>query len=115
MHDIDTLISNAKPEYQPLLNHIRSLVRTAVPDATEQVGYNMPAFYYKGKYLVAYSAFKDHLSIFPGSAPVAALAEQLQPYVTGKGTIQFTPEDRPGDELITDIILHSKAVIDAKA
>ena len=112
MQDIDAYI--AKAEYQPLLTHIRQLVRSLMPGATEKISYGMPAFYYKGKYLVAYGAFKDHVSIFPGAAPIAELAEQLKPFETGKGTIQLTPEHLLGDELITDIVMHSKAAIDAR-
>ena len=43
-----------------------------------------------GQFLVSYAAFKNHYSLFPASeAVVEACGDELTPYLSGKGTIQF--------------------------
>jgi uncharacterized protein YdhG (YjbR/CyaY superfamily) len=44
---------------------------------------------------VSYAAFKDHCSLYPASEAVRnALGKQLEPYLSGKGTIRFRA-DKP--------------------
>lgn len=77
------------------LEKIRAVIRSAAPkEATEAISYGMPAFKYKGG-LLAYAAFKNHCSLFPMSmAVIAQFSEELKPFQTSKGTIQF-PLDKP--------------------
>ena len=75
------------------LERLRRTIKTAAPGATEAISYGMPAFKDQGRSLVAYAAFKDHCSLFPMStAVIEADREELGPYVSGKGTLRFTPE-----------------------
>lgn len=74
------------------LERIRQIVHKYYPDARETISYGMPAFKYDGKYLVAYWAFKDHMSIFPTSGPIEALGTKLVNYTISKDAIQFTME-----------------------
>ena len=77
------------------LAKVRSTIRSAAPkSAIEKISYGMPAFAYKGA-LVGYAAFKKHCSFFPmGSAVLDQFPEDVQPYRTAKGTLQF-PLDKP--------------------
>lgn len=93
------------------LERIRQLIKHHLPDVTEQISYGMPAFKYKSKYLIAYWAFKDHLSLFPGSEALAVFAKELGNHATSKGTVQFTLDDPISDELIVKMIdLRVKAI-----
>jgi uncharacterized protein YdhG (YjbR/CyaY superfamily) len=89
------------------LEHIQALIRQTVPDATEEISYGMPAFKYRGHYLIGYASFKDHLSLFPGGNPLDHLSEQLKPYKRAKGTIQFTLDNPIPDDLIIAIVKSS--------
>lgn len=75
---------------------LRATARAAAPDAIETIAYSMPALRsHDGQFLVSYAAYKRHYSLFPASgAVVAALGDELAPYLAGKGTIRF-PADRP--------------------
>jgi uncharacterized protein YdhG (YjbR/CyaY superfamily) len=86
----------ALPEDQrAALEKLRETIRTAAPEATETISYQMPTFKLRGRVLVYYAAFKDHCSLFPASeAVMEALGEELKPYFSGKGTLRFTP-DKP--------------------
>jgi uncharacterized protein YdhG (YjbR/CyaY superfamily) len=72
------------------LEGLRSTIRSALPDATEHVSYQMPAFKAEGRFVVWYAAFGDHYSLYPASEGVrASLGAQLERYLSGKGTIRF--------------------------
>lgn len=77
------------------LEKLRKHIRAALPEATEGIAWQMPAFRAHGRWLVGYAAFRDHCSLFPMSAGVVAnLAADLAGYTTTKGTIHFTA-DKP--------------------
>jgi uncharacterized protein YdhG (YjbR/CyaY superfamily) len=72
------------------LEELRSMIRSTLPDATEQISYQMPAFKAEGRFVVWYAAFGDHYSLYPASAGVqTALGARLEKYLSGKGTIRF--------------------------
>jgi uncharacterized protein YdhG (YjbR/CyaY superfamily) len=74
---------------------LRRTIRAAAPDATETIAYSMPAFRsHGGQFLVSFAAYKAHYSLFPASgAVVEALGQELEPYLSGKGTIRFPAAD----------------------
>lgn len=74
------------------LDKLRAQIRAAAPGAEEKISYGMPTFALHGS-LVAFGAFKNHLSFFPMSSTlIGRYTKELAGYVTAKGTIQFTPE-----------------------
>ena len=95
------------------LTRIRRLVRKLVPKAEESISYGIPAFKYKDKPLIYYAAFKDHLSVFPTSGPIAELENQLSEYKTGKGTISFTLAKPLPDSIIEKLVMVRVAQIDS--
>jgi uncharacterized protein YdhG (YjbR/CyaY superfamily) len=104
MSVVDVYISELPAPQQAELERIRRIVRKYYPEAREAISYGMPAFKYQGKYLVAYWAFKDHLSLFPTGGPVEALQAKLTDYSTSKGTIQFTLKKPLPETLIVEIL-----------
>ena len=89
---LDALPADRRAAFEQL----RQTINAAAPEATESIAYQMPALRsHGGQFLVSYAAFKNHYSLFPASeAVVAALGEELTPYLAGKGTIRF-PADKP--------------------
>jgi uncharacterized protein YdhG (YjbR/CyaY superfamily) len=90
---IDEYIKSFPPDIQQILERMRQTIRRAAPDATEAISYRMPAFKEKG-ILAWFAAFRDHVSFFPTASGVEAFENELKPYITGKGTVQF-PLDKP--------------------
>ncbi len=87
------------------LEDLRATIRAAAPEATETISYQMPAFKDHGRFLVSYAAFTDHCSLFPASDAVReALGDELEPYVSGKGTIRFRADDPIPARLVTRIV-----------
>jgi uncharacterized protein YdhG (YjbR/CyaY superfamily) len=101
---IDEYIAQFPPEIGVRLNTIRETIRSAAPDATEKISWQMPTFYLYGN-LIHFAAFKKHISIFPGEEGVAHFIDQLRELHYSKGGIQF-PNDAPLPlELVTKIVL----------
>lgn len=76
------------------LKKVREAIRSAAPPgAAEIISYKIPAFKYK-QVVIWYAAFRDHCSLFPSAAVIAALKHELRAYSTSKGTVQF-PIDKP--------------------
>ncbi len=96
---IDTYLQKVDQPQRQELERVRKLIVQTAPDAEECITYGMPGFKYMGKYLIAFAAFKDHMSIFPGTEVVEALTPKLGHHKLSRGTIQFTL-DKPLSEAI---------------
>jgi uncharacterized protein YdhG (YjbR/CyaY superfamily) len=114
MEEVDAYLQVVEPAKRTELERIRAIVRRACPDAAESISYGMPTFKYKGKPLVYYAAFKDHLSIFPTPGPSATLQDKLKDFATSKGTIKFTLEHNLSDGLVREIVQTRMVEIDSK-
>ena len=84
---------------------LRQAALDAAPNAEEYISYGMPALKLNGP-LVYYAAFKNHCSLFPGNARFIQenFQEELEGYVTTKGTIQFPNDQRLPITLIKRIV-----------
>lgn len=115
MSVIDDYLKSVPVRQRVELEKIVKLVRQLVPDTEETIAYGVPTFKHKGKNMLHFAAFKDHLSLFPGgSRPIAAFADQLKDYKTAKGTIQFTPEKPLPTPLLKELIIYCRNQIDSK-
>lgn len=101
---IDDYLNRFSGSEKAELEKIRSLVNKIVPEAKEVITYGMPGFKYKGKYLIAFSIFRDHLGLFPTSGPIETLKSKLTDFKTSKGGIQFTAEKPIPESIIKDIL-----------
>jgi uncharacterized protein YdhG (YjbR/CyaY superfamily) len=95
-HDADTaglLAVNAYLAALPsaqraALQRLRRTIRTVLPQATECISYQMPAFRHEGRVVVWMAAWKNHCAFYPGGG-VAAFQDRLGAYQVAKGTIRF--------------------------
>ncbi len=93
---VDEYLAELPDERRTVVEALRATINAAAPDATESIAYQMPALRsHGGQFLVSYAVFKNHYSLFPASdVVVAAIGDELTPYLAGKGTIRF-PASRP--------------------
>lgn len=108
---IDEYLDKIDAPQKTELQRVRSIIKKTVPEAEEVISYGMPVFKYKGRYLVGFSPFKAHMSLFPGSGAVEALKDKLAGYTVSKGTIQFTLDHPLPEPLIKEIVLNRLADI----
>jgi hypothetical protein len=94
---IAAYIAKAAPFARPILEHVRTLVHAAVPEATETIKWGMPFFECQRRPLAMMAAFKGHagLGILDGS-----------PMGKSEGMGQFgkltSVADLPDDTVLTD-------------
>jgi len=102
--EVDEFLNQFSESQRAELARIRHIVEQTVPDAQELISYGIPSFKYKGKYLVGYCAYKKHLSLFPGGAPLELLREKLRDFKLSAGTVQFTLERPIPEAVIRELI-----------
>lgn len=87
--DVDEYMASVPEAARTTLSKMRATIRSAVPpEATEVISYRMPAFRHNGV-LVWFAAFSEHCSLFPTAAIIEKFKNELKPFSTSKGTIQF--------------------------
>ena len=91
--DVDAYLAGVPKEVRATLVKLRRTIKTAAPMASEGISYQMPMYKHHGM-VIGFAAFKDHCSVFPGSAVMVAHQEELERYDTSKGTIRF-PAGKP--------------------
>jgi uncharacterized protein YdhG (YjbR/CyaY superfamily) len=91
---VEDYIRSCPEPVQAILERIRSAVHDAVPGSAERISYAMPTITVDGQSLVHFAAWKRHIGLYPLPQVDEALARELAPYDTGKGTARF-PLDRP--------------------
>jgi uncharacterized protein YdhG (YjbR/CyaY superfamily) len=101
---IDDYIAAVSPDVRPILEELRTLIQSTVPDATETISYQMPAFKL-GRTFIYFAAFKKHIGIYPPLKADKALEKDLRIYRNEKGNLRF-PLDQPMPyELIRRVVV----------
>jgi uncharacterized protein YdhG (YjbR/CyaY superfamily) len=90
---IDEYIDAAPEEAQKKMHELRAILKKVAPKAKETIKWGSPVFEEK-RILFAFSAFKTHLNFMPTRSALEPFKKELEGYVTGKDTIQFT-YDKP--------------------
>lgn len=102
---VEAYLAALPDDQRAVMDQLRGIIREAAPEAVEQISYGMPAFKTHGRFLVSYAAFKRHFSLFPASqAIIDALGDEITPFHTGKGTIQFTAERPLSADVLTRLV-----------
>jgi uncharacterized protein YdhG (YjbR/CyaY superfamily) len=98
---VEEYIAQLPPETRKVLKQLRALIKSNAPRVTERISYAIPTFELNGRYLIYLAGWKKHISLYPVTAAMLkAFKKELEPYQTGKGTLQF-PLDHP---MPTDLI-----------
>jgi uncharacterized protein YdhG (YjbR/CyaY superfamily) len=101
---VDDYLAGVSEPFRATLSHLRRVIREAAPDAVEGIGYGIPTYRLDGS-LVHFAAFKNHMSLFPGStAHLEVLRDELAGCRVSKGTIQFTADNPLSDALVIRIV-----------
>jgi uncharacterized protein YdhG (YjbR/CyaY superfamily) len=91
--DVDAWLARLAPEPRAALEKLRAQIHAAAPGVEEVIAYGQPTFKLHG-HLVAFGAFKKHLSLFPMSSALLKTLPEAAPFATSTGTMHFQP-DKP--------------------
>jgi uncharacterized protein YdhG (YjbR/CyaY superfamily) len=93
-NSIDEYIEGFPEETQKALKEICAAIKALVPNAEEYISYKMPAFKVNGEYFIHFSAWKNHIGMYPIPAGNEAFQKQIEPYRSAKSSLNF-PLDKP--------------------
>lgn len=113
--DHDSYIAAAAETFRPMLRHLRSLLREALPDAEEMTAYDMPGFRVDGTVVASYAAFKKQVGLYVLAPAVSDHAEEIAAagLRASKTGITFTPRKPVPDGLVTRLAQASRTHADA--
>lgn len=89
--DVDEYIAGSDEAARPILNELRNLITSAVPNVEEKISWGVPFYRYKGP-LGGYSVYKNHVSFGCGGSDLQHKDRdtlEKKGYKTGKKTIQI--------------------------
>lgn len=86
---IDEYIARFPAETREVLEELRTLIRTAAPEATETISYAIPTFDLNGRHLVHFAGYAGHVGFYPTPGGMEAFADELRAYRRAKGSVQF--------------------------
>ena len=102
--DVEAYLAAQPKAMRNALEHLRSIIKSAAPTATEVISYQIPTFKLQGS-LVAYAAFAKHCSFFVMSPPLMEqFAKELAPFNKAKATLHFTPEQPLPTTLVKKLV-----------
>ena len=103
--EVKAYLTALPPDQRAALQRLRETIRSVVPDAIEVISYGIPMFKLGKRGLVAYNASgKGGTLQVMSSAVLAAHAAELAGWRTGKGSIQFTPEEPLPEDLVAQLV-----------
>lgn len=103
-NNIDEYIAGFPKDTQQVLEQVRATIKKNAPEAQEKISYGMPTFTFKGKNLVHFAAFKNHLGFYATPTGHEAFKEELSRYKQGKGSVQFLLDEPMPLNLIARIV-----------
>lgn len=87
---VDEYISAFPEDTQAALRQLRGAIRKALPEATEVLSYNMPAYKLGDRPVVWFAGWKSYYSVYPlTSGLFDAFKDELGPYKASKSTLRF--------------------------
>jgi uncharacterized protein YdhG (YjbR/CyaY superfamily) len=107
--DVDSYIANSASEARPILEELRKVIKSTVPDVEEGISWGVPFYRYHGA-LAGFAAYKNHVSFGVGADVLQGNDRETlekKGYKTGKKTIQI----RFGQEVPTTAIEQILAAI----
>ena len=85
---VDEYMAAFPAETKTVLEELRALITAAAPGATERISYGCPTFTLNGN-LVHFAVHKRHIGFYPTPSAIETFQEELKPYKSSKGSVQF--------------------------
>jgi uncharacterized protein YdeI (YjbR/CyaY-like superfamily) len=112
---IDAYIARQADFARPILEHLRSTVHAACPEAEETLKWSMPHFLYKKQMLVGMAAFKAHATFGFWRAKEVLGETGAERDAMGQFGRLTSVADLPPDDVIHELIRKAMALTDAGA
>jgi len=102
---VEDYLASMTPERRAWIDDLRSTIQAVLPEATEEISYQIVAFKVNGKAIIWYAAFKGHYSLYPVTDEMRrALGDEIKPYLAGKGTVRLRADKPVPKTLVKKIV-----------
>ena len=91
-------------ETQIILENLKNFIQNLLPESELCINYGIPTFKMKGKNVIHFAGFRNHIGLYPGSEVIEIFAEKLKKYKTSRGTVQFPLTEELPFDLIQEIV-----------
>ena len=91
-------------ETQEILENLKNFIQNLLPECELCINYGIPTFKMKGKNVIHFGGFRNHIGLYPGSEAIKIFSEKLKKYKTSKGTVQFPLKEELPFDLIQEIV-----------
>ncbi len=91
-------------ETQIILENLKNFIQNLLPESELCINYGIPTFKMKGKNVIHFAGFRNHIGLYPSSEAIEIFAEKLKKYKTSKGTVQFPLTEELPFDLIQEIV-----------
>lgn len=108
MKDVETYIAQFPDEVQKILEKIRKIILSEVPEAEERISYAMPGYYLNKKPLVYFAGYKNHIGFYATPTGHEKFEKELSKFKQGKGSVQFPLNQAIPYDLIKEIMKFRK-------
>ena len=108
MKDVEAYIAQFPDEVQKILEKIRKIILSEVPEAEERISYAMPGYYLNKKPLVYFAGYKNHIGFYATPTGHEKFEKELSKFKQGKGSVQFPLNQAIPYDLIKEIMKFRK-------
>jgi len=95
---IDDYISSQPKETRLVLQELRSIIKEAAPEASEDLNYKVPSFTLvpggKRDQQIMIAGYEKFVGFYPFPTTISAFSKELAGFKQGKGSVQF-PLEKP--------------------
>lgn len=112
---IDEYLAGLDEASARVIAHVYDVALDVVPDAVPGTKYAMAALVHADKGLIAVTRSKNHVGLHPFSGHVlASLSDDLVGFDHSPGTLRFSVDAPPPDELVRRIVERRRDEIDGR-
>jgi uncharacterized protein YdhG (YjbR/CyaY superfamily) len=115
--DVDSYIANSSEKARPILEEIRTIVKSTIPKAEEGISWGVPFYKYHGA-LAGFAVYKNHVSLGFRAAELQSKDREMleeRGYKTGKKTMQIKFDQKVPTTAIKKILKAQAKMNEAKS
>src|SRR5262245_18999252 len=102
---ISAYLAAMPPGARRATGQLRTLIRTAAPEAVESRSYGIIGYKIGGRAFVYCGGFKEHVALYPITAAMRRdHGDAIAPFQASKGTLKFPLDQRLPAALITRLL-----------
>lgn len=113
---VDDYLATMPDATRKVLDKVRSICRTTLPDAEEVISYQIPTYKRDGIAVIYFAGWKEHFSLYPvGEQFAETFPDEAKDYGLAKGTLRIPLTDKVPVELIRKVIRMREKVVATEA